>query len=1032
MTVGPGAVRKPSKGSEALDRSTSSGRRPLTVVFCDLVSSTVLAQLLDPGDLRDFLSTYHRMTEEIVAKFGGTVVQTVGDGLVIAFGWPQAREDDAERAVRASMAILEAVAGLPRQEDYVPAARIGAATGLALAGAPTTGMGTIDLYGAILSLAARLQSLAEPGQLLVTTATRRRLGNRFRVRDLGVQSLKGFAEPIEVCQVLGENPEGIRFHPHGAFTAGIFSGRQDSLRRLVELWTAARRGQGAFVVIEGEAGVGKSRLISEFANRLASADSSVFRLQCLPLFEGTPLHPIGELARLRLGSMRDLAAEERRARFRKEFAAGGEVPEGIEAALTLLGLEQSGDAPASISEQERSRLIDALIGWLLALGQGLPLLLVVEDAHWADPTTLELLERVSHRIEAAKVLVVATTRSTARLPPRQYRYLHVGLDRLTEGEAKALLDSLPGSEALPPETIRSLLARAEGIPLYLEELVQTLRHKGRVELPESLQDAMLSRVESLPGIGRTAEAAAVLSRIATPALVGHVIGSPVDEAREALMTLTGAGILVHEAADDEEEHFHFRHALLQDAVYENIPRNRRRALHRRCVETIRELRRQMEEATPELLAEHLERAGERQEAASLWLTAGRRAASRSALHEARRHFERGLKEVAQPDASEEAIDLEIELNLALAPVLLATQGPTAAEVDRLFNRVQALRPKQFDALWGQWRTETRADRLLELAEEMERIAIAANDRQLLLQAHHAQWATQFNRGDLVDALAHVDTGLRLYREDQDGKDPGRFGGHDPLCCALGVAALCHWSMGRVAAARQSQAEALTLARRLGDAHSLAHALDYGMMLAHHGGDLPGLAALAQEAVAHAGRNGLPHYLARARSIQAWIDGTLRADEGALAAHKEAMATLRQVGDEEDFTFFLDLLAERLLALGHHAEALAALDEARAAFAQNRGVRYWEPELLRHTALALLAAQGEGSHRDVEALLEEARALALKRGHVALALRAALTLAETPIDPPRHRRRLGEVLALLAHPEELSEGRRATELLGRAP
>ena len=1004
QNLGQQVTRNPAKGTDALDRS-ASGRRPLTVVFCDLASSTVLAELLDPEDLRDFLRTYHQVTDDIVRRFGGTLAQTIGDGLVIAFGWPQAREDDAERAVRASEAMIEAVAKLPRHGGYVPAARIGAATDLALAGVPTGGHGHIDLYGAILTVAARLQTMAEQGQLLITTATRRRLGNRFLVRELGEQALKGFSEPVGVWQVLGENPEGIRFNPESVFSGGLFSGRQQSLAQLLDRWDAAARGTGGVVVIEGEAGVGKSRLVSEVTSQLEDGESSVFHLQCLPLFEGTSLHPVGELLRLRLGPRH----------------AG----DGMEAARTLLGLNQA----MSIGEAERSRLIDAVADWLLGLGGARPLLLVVEDAHWADPTTLELLDRMAGRIGGHRTLLVATTRSSERLQIDPTHYLRIGLDRLDDGEAKALLASLPGADTLRQETIRGLLARAEGIPLYLEELVQTVRDKGRIELPESLQDAMLSRVESLPGIGKAAEAAAVLSRIATPELVGQVIGAPVGEARNALLTLTGAGILVQEADHHDEERFHFRHALLQDAVYENIPRNRRRALHRRCVDTIRQLRRQMEVATPELLAEHLERAGERLEAAGLWLTAGRRAAARSALHEARRHLERGLQGVSESGSSEEAVDIEVDLNLALAPVLLATQGPSAPEVDRLFTRARALRPRQFDAIWGLWRTETRADKQLVLAEEMERIATAADNRQLLLQAHHAQWATQFNRGDLKDALVHVETGLGLYREELDGRDSARFGGHDPLCCALGVAALCHWAMGRPALARQQQEKAITLARRLGDAHSLAHALDYAMMLAHHQGDLAALESTAREAVTHAERNGLPHYLARARCFLSWIGGAAKPDVMALTSLQQALGTLRQVGDEEDFTLFLDLLAERSLALGREEEALAALDEARASLAQHRGVRYWEPELLRHSALVHLE-EGAERYGDAEALLEEARALALARGHVTLALRAALTLAEAPIDPPRHRRRLAEVASLLIEAEDLSEVRRATELLQR--
>jgi tetratricopeptide (TPR) repeat protein len=352
-------------------------------------------------------------------------------------------------------------------------------------------------------------------------------------------------------------------------------------------------------------------------------------------------------------------------------------------------------------------------------------------------------------------------------------------------------------------------------------------------------------------------------------------------------------------------------------------------------------------------------------------------------------------------------------------------------VDRLFSRTRALRPKQFDAIWGLWRTETRADRQLELAEEMVRIATAADDRQLLLQAHHAQWATQFNRGDLQDALVHVDAAVGLYRQEVDGKDPSRFGGHDPLCCGHGVAALCQWAIGRPRAARQHLESALTLARRLADAHTLAHTLDYAIMLAHHLRDLPLLEHYADEAKAHAEQNGLPHYLARATAFLAWHSGTLSPDEAALQRLQEALAVLQPIGDEEDFTFFLDLLAERCKDCGRHEEALAALERARSALSQQRGVRYWEPELIRHAAMVLMDT-GESGRGKAVALLQEALALALERGHLTLALRAALTLVESGNDRPEHREALSGILAQLEESSELAEGRRAQELLRREP
>jgi len=1018
-----------------LGSATPEGRRPVTVLFSDLAESTKLAQRLEPEDLQDYLNTYYRQSREAVERFAGLLVQTQGDGIICVFGWPKVQEDAAERAVRAGFAIIEAVSNLPPpvpgERKHI--ARVGIATGMTLTAQPSGSTGAVDLYGTVPSLAARLQALAPPGGMLVSETTRRRLGNRFRCRDLGRQDVKGFDQPIGVWQVIEENLEGTRFLPARGAAGGLLSGRDAELERLLALWQAARDGQGGLLLLEGEAGIGKSRLVSEFIARVAPSGERVIQLQCLPLFEATALHPIAELLRVTHGLQRNAAPGEQRERLLGEFRRAGLFGAEAESACALLGLDDPAGGAVAVSDRERAQVLEALAAWLLDLGQGQPLCLVLEDAHWADPTTLELVERLAQRVAGSPVLVIVTSRDTRALARRLPAAERLQLQRLGDRDAAVLLAALSGDRPLPPQAASELLAKAEGIPFYLEELAEALQHKERLDLPESLQDALLSRVEALPGVRGVADATAVLGGMATADLVSEVTGEPAEAVTAALHSLSMAGILVQVPTADEEQGFRFRHALLQDAVYGAITRRRLRLLHGQAARAIRHLKPQLLDAVPELVAEHLDRAEDGIEAAALWLAAGRSAAARSALREAQRHLERGLRSIADEAGSVRAADLEVALSLALAPVLLATRGPKAPEVDRLFSRARALRPRQFDAIWGLWRTETRTDRQQTLADELLQIAVDTGDRQLLLQAHHAQWATRFNCGELQASLDHVEAGEGVYREAEDGQDPARFGGHDPLSCGYGVAALSEWALGRPARARAHIEAALALARRLRDAHSLAHALDYAMTLAQHLADLPALAAYAAEAIDLADRNGLAHYLARARAFAAWHRGATRGggDPAALADLIEAIGTLQGIGDEEDFMVFLDLLAERLHDAGRREEATALVARARGSLEERRGVRYWEPELIRRAASLQLDAEGGQGRGRARELLQEALALAEGRGHATLALRAALALVESGLDAAAGRAAVARLLDGIEGPQDLPEGRRALALLGRA-
>ena len=630
-------------------------------MFCDLVGSTALSARLDPEDLRAVIGRYHACVVETVSRFDGFVAKYMGDGVLVYFGYPQAHEDDAEQAVRAGLALVNAVGEMEAPGQFQ--LRIGIATGLVVVG-DLIGAGSAQEQAIVRetpNLAARLQALAEPNAIVIAESTRRLIGALFELADLGPQSLKGFAEPQRAWRVLAENRALGRFE---ALRSGAtpLVGREEEIELLLRRWTGANRGEGQVVLLAGEAGIGKSRLAAALIERVAAEPHTRLRYFCSPQHTDSALYPIiGQMERA-AGLAHDDTPGAKLDKLDALLAPSSTSPEDAGLLAEMLSLANDGRYPvlALPPEQRRARTLAALIAQVEALARQFPVLMIFEDAHWSDPTSLEAFGRTIDRIANLRVLLVMTFRPEYA-PPwiGQPQVTMLTINRLAVGEAGTLIDRIAGNHALPAGVRRDIIERTDGIPLFVEEMTKAVLEAGSeraardlaavpfaaVAVPASLHASLMARLDRLGAAKRVAQIGAAIGRDFSHALVAAVVGEPETELGAALDRLVAAGLLFRQGVPPHATYL-FKHALVQDAAYGTLLREGRRALHARIADILERRFAEIAERQPELLARHYAEAGLIEKAARLWGKAGQQSLERSALVEAIEQMSRALALIA--------------------------------------------------------------------------------------------------------------------------------------------------------------------------------------------------------------------------------------------------------------------------------------------------------------------------------------------------------------------------------------------------
>jgi class 3 adenylate cyclase/predicted ATPase len=1011
---------QPDKAAEAAQESSRAERRQLTVLFSDLAGSTELSGRLDPEDMARVIGSYQDEVSRQVARYDGHVAKFLGDGVLAYFGWPRAHEDDSERAVRAGLAVTEAMARLRTPADEPLVARVGIATGLVVVG-DMVGASAVEqgaVVGETPNLAARLQAVASPGTVVVSRDTRHLLGELFEFENLGSHDLKGFGKPVSVWRVLGESRAESRFDAlHGAGLTPLV-GREHEIALLLDRWQAARAGEGQVILIASEAGVGKSRMIRTLRERLGDTYTPVSHYGS-PYHTNSALYPAIRLLERAAGFERADAPETRLQKLESLLALGSEnLRDVVPLIAALLSLPSSARyATLDLTpRQQKQRTLEVLVDQLQGLAARQPVLAVFEDVHWMDPTTLELLDMIIQRVPTLPVLVIVSFRP--EFVPPWTGYPHVAtltLSRLTRRHGAAIVDQVTGSKSLPPEVLDQILMKTDGIPLFVEELTKTVMESGLLKdagdhfelsgplpplaIPATLHDSLLARLDRLALVKEVAQVGAVVGRAFSYELLANVSLQPASELRTSLEELVRSE-LVFCRGKPPEATYTFKHALVQDAAYASLLKSRRHQLHARIAAVLDERFPETVATEPEILAHHLSQAGMQVKAVEYWRKAGEIAVRRSANVEAIAHFLKALEGVkSQPDGRTRS-EQELALQMALAVPLVAAKGWPGIEVERAYSRAQELcesLDKQDElftvsrGLWNHYLARGEMQRAHDLAV---RISAQAEEHQGPLQralAHRAFGTTLFFLGRFAESLDETDRAIAID-DALDGADSDRthlflYGERPGLISRL-YAGWASWFLGFPDRAVARFDDALALAEKLGHAYSLTFAMTFAAGMRNDRRDFAAALEYANAASRIAAKHDLPLWLGESAVAKGYAEASLGNHAEGIEQLCSGISGLQRIGDRHHRSHWLGFLAAAHLEAGAYGDALAALDAALEVVSATQE-RYYAPELerLRGTLATL-----QGRSDEAEACFQRALRAAVCMGAKSLELRSAMSLA----------------------------------------
>lgn len=1001
-------------------RAPSAERCHLTVMFCDLVGSTALSVRLDVEDFQEVISAYQKRVAEIVTRFGGFVARRVGDGVLVYFGYPNADEDDPEQAVRAGLAVVEAVGLLESREPLQ--VRLGIATGLVVVG-DLVGSGIPndkEVLGEGPNLAARLHGLAEPNSIVIAESTRRLVGSVFELEDLGFRDLKGFAEPQRAWRVLGENRFKSRFEALRSAETPLVD-RQEEIELLLRRWTQAKTGEGRVILFSGEAGIGKSRLTVTLRNLLDAEPYADLQYFCSPHHQDSALFPIINLLERTAGFGREdtpaVKLDKLEALMAETSAADRDV--ALLAELLLLPTERYPTVELN-PRRRKEETFEALQRQLTGLAQSKPVLMTFEDLHWLDPTTQEVLDLFIRAIEHLPVLLIATFRPEFPAPwADQPHVTMLTLNRLSRRDSEALVRQLAAKTAsLPSDLIEEIVERGDGVPLFLEEVTRTVVDAGPVRrsrsaprpslsVPPTLHASLMARLDRIGSAAKEiAQIGAAIGREFSYELMAIVAQRPEPELRGTLGQLVEAG-LVFQRGEPPRSSFLFKHGLLQEAAYSTLLRGPRRSLHARIAQAVEEMFPEIAASQPELIARHRTEAGLKKPATVYWQRAGELALRRSAGSEALKHFSSALRILEElPDATE-SWRQELDVRLGLGTALIVARGfrSLGPEIAKHYARAVLLGrrlgddKKLFRAMWGSWYANLitgQTEQALGLANELVEVAERLADPDLMLEAYHSRWANSHVLGLNSITLADTQRGIALYDSDRHHAHAYDYGGHDTGVCAYAHSAITLWVSGFPEQAAQMSVAALDLGHRLGHPPSLAHAAWWSATLRQ-------LLRAAEpcrefaELTIRIGREQGSNMFIMCPLLLGWtMFESGQVSEG-LQCMEDAVGATRQSVRRFYYDYELLVFAEALLKAGEPDRAQQVVQEALDCITTSRN-RLFEAEA--HRLLGVCLAARGGGITEAETRLLQAIETSERQGALSFNLRAATSLGRVWRDQNR--------------------------------
>jgi class 3 adenylate cyclase/predicted ATPase/ABC-type transport system involved in cytochrome c biogenesis ATPase subunit len=1008
-TAGPDGIKPPDHAD--------AERRQLTVMFCDLVGSTELSQRLDPEDLREVMRRYQDAVSGAVIRYEGYVAKFLGDGVLAYFGWPQAHEDQAERAVHAALDAVAAVQGVTVDGGQALQSRVGIATGQVvigdIVGDAATELGAV--VGETPNLAARLQTLADPGAVIIGDATRRLAGHVFELEDEGEQRLKGFADPMRAWRVVGKSAVESRFEAaHGAALTQLV-GREQEIALLLDRWAQAKDGEGQVVLLSGEAGIGKSRILRELWERIDEDPHTSLRYQCSPYQVNSAFNPIVEQLQHAAGFRQEDTAEDKLDKLERFLAATtDESAEAAPLTAALLSLPAERYPPLDMTPQrQKLQTIGVLVAQIETLAERRPVVMLVEDVHWIDPSTLETFDAIVDRAQTLAVLVVMTHRPEFERRWSGHGHVtHVSLNRLSRGDGKAMAERVTGGKALPEEVLTRILEQTDGVPLFVEELTKTVLEAGFLKemdgryvltgplpplaIPATLHDSLMARLDRLALVKEVVQAAACIGREFAPELLNAVVSMDRAALDGALEQLVEAQ-LVFRRSTVEGASYIFKHALVQDAAYESLLVSNRQRLHAKLAHALEE----SEEPDLLVLARHYSAAGLAEQAAASYLAAGRRLLGASALTEASGALELGLRQAESLDPSARRDRLELDLRVALGTARMARMGwahssvaealePAFALAGRLNDR-EALGP----VLWGLWvhyQTRTEFPRALEWLAELDKAVGNTEVSELSAVRDMSSGCQYFWQAEYDRASQYTDHIRSTYDEAKHARIVA-FTNHDPLCFSLHWAGtFLDWIIGYPDRSLERIEEAVSLARRLNHPFNLAFTLTAGSMGLLLRGESERILVHCDEVDRLAAEEGLGPFAQNVLAYQ-WrgkaqiLNGECASGYGLMKQGNDFWNT---AGGGICNALFWSWMCRGLGGMGETTQALELIDRA-IAHCRQTGDCYMEPECLRIKGELLLGG-GEPDYIAAEAVLRESVQVAQAHKAKSWELRAATSLA----------------------------------------
>jgi class 3 adenylate cyclase/predicted ATPase len=1018
------AKAPPAEASSTLPKRAqdTAERRQVTVMFSDLVGSTALSARMDPEDLREVISAYQKCVAETVQQYGGFVAKYMGDGVLVYFGYPQAHEDDAERAVRAGLELIEAVG---RLKSRVPLqTRVGIATGLVVVG-DLIGSGEAQergIVGETPNLAARLQGIAEPNTVVIAESTRKLLGNLFELQDLGAKDLKGIDEPVRAWAAVRPSAVESRFEAlHGA-TLTALVGREEELELLLRRWSRAKTGEGQVVLLSGEAGIGKSRLTVALLEQLTSEPHTRLRNFCSPQHTDSALYPtIGQIERAAGFTHGDTP----QAKLNKLDALLAKTSTSAHDAAVfaeMLSLLNDGRYPALDLEpqQRRQKTLEALTAQIEGLSRQNPVLMIFEDAHWTDPTSLEVVGRIIDRVRSLRVLLIVTFRPDFDPPwvGRPYVTL-VALNRLGERDIAAMIDGVVGNKPLPVNIRQDIVERTDGIPLFVEEMTKAILEAGSegvaqrtvagipsptLAVPATLQASLMARLDRLGPAKEVAQIGAAIGREFSHVLLASIVSKSEADLNSALDRLVHAGLLFRQGMPPHVTYL-FKHALVQDAAYGTLLREPRRALHARVAETLEGQFAEITENQPELLARHCTEAGLIEKAASLWGKAGQRSLERSAMVEAVAQLTRALDQIASLPSTPALRQEQIKLQAALITPLSHLKGFAALETKTALERAHLLieqaktlgeSPEDplllFSILYGFWVANDVAfngDVCRDLAAQFLALAEKEEATVPLMIGHRLMGSSLLHTGDIAASRAHYDQAIALYDPLEHRPLATRFG-QDALVATLGFRSQALWALGYPESALRDADDALKNAREIGQTATLMFSLWNITVCYMLCGNYSGATARAQELLALAEEKGALHWKALGMLNQGRLLALTEKAADAAKMIDSGLAAYRSTGATLWMPLALSHLARAYADIGRFDDAWCCIGEAITTIKTT--TEWWcEAEVHQSTGeITLLSSQANAAK--AEAYFERALSVARQQQAKSWELRAAMSMA----------------------------------------